>query len=143
MILTPIMVRFFFEIICILTAAKMYTSKISDTPLSPDYCISSIASLMAPLINLIFMYSVIKKNSKTSKCLYFGYSKAFLFISFHIILFPYKREEKWVVNLLWRWQGADIFWGGGVLKKFLSMYFQNISNFLMIFNLFFNKHSAN
>ena len=47
-ILTPKMIENIFEIICILTAAKKYTSNFSDTPLGPDNCISSKASLSAP-----------------------------------------------------------------------------------------------
>ena len=46
--LTPKMVKYNFEIISILTAAKNCTSNYSDTPFGPIYGTSSKASLMAP-----------------------------------------------------------------------------------------------
>ena len=50
------------------------------------------------------------KKLTHSKCLYFGYFITFLLISFNSILFPYTREEKWVVNFLWRCQGGWNIW---------------------------------
>ena len=42
-ILTPKMVKYIFEIISILTAAKNYASNFSDTPIGPNNCTSSKA----------------------------------------------------------------------------------------------------
>ena len=44
----PKIVENSFEIICILTAGKNYTSNFSETPLGHAYCTSSKASLTAP-----------------------------------------------------------------------------------------------
>ena len=56
------------------------------------------------------MFDVSSKKLIHSKCLYFGYFITFLLISFNSILFPYTREEKWVVNFLWRCQGGWNIW---------------------------------
>ena len=85
-ILTPKMVKHIFEIICILTAAKNYTSNFSDPPLGPDHCTSSKASLTAP------------SNQPYFQCIFQIFqSFGTFFIIFIFILVKLIRLWKWIV----------------------------------------------
>ena len=69
MILTPKKVKNIFEIIFILTAAKIYTGNFADSPFGTDYCSSSNESINAPSNKQYFLMYIqnISKNFRFVK----------------------------------------------------------------------------
>ena len=111
--LTPKMVENIFRIIYILTAAKNYTRNFSDTPLGPDYCTSSKASLTGP------------SNQPYFQCI-FKIFQTFgtFFIIFIFILVKLIRLWKWIA--IWLWLGQ-------LLEKLKHTPFPTVISFLTCF----------
>ena len=93
-ILTPKMVENIFEILCILTAVKNYTSNFTDTPFRHDYIKSSKASLNAPSNQPYFL------NISTFWYIFHNFYSIFSLIFCKLKLINYEK--------LWLWKKQSI-----------------------------------